>query len=86
TGQRPFDGSQFDIGLAVKICQGERPKFNSKTPNLYAYLANRCLHSVPSRRISILQVTQTINDWVTKLNTIPPQDPEEIDDSTELIK
>ncbi|RIA99841.1 kinase-like domain-containing protein, partial [Gigaspora rosea] len=33
TGQRPFDGQNFDIKLAVKICKGLKPEFAPGTPD-----------------------------------------------------
>ncbi|CAG8857136.1 11130_t:CDS:2, partial [Gigaspora margarita] len=34
-GKRPFDDEPFDIGLLLRICQGERPKCALGTPNHY---------------------------------------------------
>ncbi|CAG8689284.1 3467_t:CDS:1, partial [Dentiscutata heterogama] len=34
--QRPYDGQNFDIDLSIKICRGERPKFDSNIPKCYA--------------------------------------------------
>ncbi|RIB10239.1 kinase-like domain-containing protein [Gigaspora rosea] len=50
TGQRPFDGYQFDDELAVKICTGLRPGFAPGTPDCYIKLANQCMDSDPQKR------------------------------------
>ncbi|RIB17538.1 kinase-like domain-containing protein [Gigaspora rosea] len=41
TGQRPFDGYQFNEELAVKICIGLRPEFAQGTPECYIKLAEQ---------------------------------------------
>ncbi|CAG8827653.1 24470_t:CDS:1, partial [Dentiscutata erythropus] len=75
----PFDGDEFDIGLAVKICQGKRPEFRIKFPTIYDNLAKSCAHSDPSRRPNIAMVISTINDWIQALKASPAENLEETD-------
>ncbi|RIB26775.1 kinase-like domain-containing protein [Gigaspora rosea] len=50
TGQRPFDGQEFDTKLAVKICKGLKPEIAPGTPDCYIELANRCMNLDPQKR------------------------------------
>ncbi|RIB29934.1 kinase-like domain-containing protein [Gigaspora rosea] len=50
TGQRPFDGYQFNEELVVKICTGLRPEFAPGTPECYIKLAKQCMDSDPKER------------------------------------
>lgn len=42
TGLSPFRGESYDAPLALKICQGLRPKFQIKVPKLLEDLINQC--------------------------------------------
>ncbi|RIB09573.1 kinase-like domain-containing protein [Gigaspora rosea] len=68
TGQRPFDGHEFDHKLAFKICKrGLRPEFASGTPKCYIELAKKCMDSDPQKRPSALDVYKTIRGWHDKI-------------------
>ncbi|RIB12658.1 kinase-like domain-containing protein [Gigaspora rosea] len=75
TGQRPFDGQEFDQKLAVKICKGLRPEFAPGTPKCYIELAEKCMNSDPQKRPEAFEIRNTIADWL-----------EQIDYSTEINK
>lgn len=70
TGQRPFDGYDFGLGLAVKICRGLRPEFVSGTPDCYIKLAKQCTDSVPQKRPSASEVIGIINYWIDNITTL----------------
>ncbi|RIB23529.1 kinase-like domain-containing protein [Gigaspora rosea] len=57
TGQRPFDGYQFNEELAVKICIGLRPEFAQGTPECYIKLAKQCMEPDPKKRPNARQVS-----------------------------
>ncbi|RIB04062.1 kinase-like domain-containing protein [Gigaspora rosea] len=64
TGQRPFDGYQFNEELAVKICIGSRPEFAPGTPECYIKLAKQCMDSDPEKQPAAWQVFQELYKWV----------------------
>ncbi|RIB30491.1 kinase-like domain-containing protein [Gigaspora rosea] len=63
TGQRPFDGYQFNDELAVKICIGLRPEFAPGTPECYVKLAKQCMDSDPQKRPYAYKIRDILNDW-----------------------
>ncbi|RIB28626.1 kinase-like domain-containing protein [Gigaspora rosea] len=69
TGQRPFDGHEFDHKLAFKICKrGLRPEFAPGTPECYIELAKKCMDSDPQKRPSAFEVYHLIKeDWLKKI-------------------
>ncbi|CAG8813424.1 7828_t:CDS:1, partial [Cetraspora pellucida] len=44
TGQRAFDGYQFDNCLAIKIIRGLRPEIASETLDCYIEFAKECMN------------------------------------------
>ncbi|RIB25378.1 kinase-like domain-containing protein [Gigaspora rosea] len=50
TGQRPFDGRNFDLKLSVDICKGLRPEFAPETPNCYVELAKKYLRANKTKK------------------------------------
>ncbi|RIB25554.1 kinase-like domain-containing protein [Gigaspora rosea] len=63
TGQRPFDGCQFNDELAVKICFGLRPEFASGTPDFYIELAKQCMDSDPQKRPTAWNAYSKLQIW-----------------------
>ncbi|RIB25552.1 kinase-like domain-containing protein [Gigaspora rosea] len=63
TGQRPFDGCQFNDELAVKICFGLRPEFALGTPNCYIELAKQCMDPDPQKRPAAWIVNSKLGIW-----------------------
>ncbi|RIB06847.1 kinase-like domain-containing protein [Gigaspora rosea] len=61
TGQRPFDGCQFDDDLA--ICFGLRPEFAPGTPDCYIELAKQCMDSDPQKRPAAWEVYYKFDVW-----------------------
>ncbi|RIB06307.1 kinase-like domain-containing protein [Gigaspora rosea] len=51
TRQRSFDGYQFNIELALSICNGLRPKFALGTPEYYIELAKMCMDPNPKNSV-----------------------------------
>ncbi|RIA86955.1 kinase-like domain-containing protein, partial [Glomus cerebriforme] len=50
SGLPPHHDVSHDINLAIKICQGLRPRFNIKVPQLIVLLIKRCLDANPLNR------------------------------------
>ncbi|RIB04816.1 kinase-like domain-containing protein [Gigaspora rosea] len=70
TGQRPFDGHEFNVKLAVEICKrGLRPKFAPETPKCYIELAEKCMDSNPKKRPSAYNIYCNIDDWLNKISS-----------------
>lgn len=63
TGERPFDGYDFDISLAVKICNGLRPEFAQGTPDCYVKLAKQCMNHDPNERPTTSDILKKIEMW-----------------------
>ncbi|RIB19598.1 kinase-like domain-containing protein [Gigaspora rosea] len=63
TGQRPFDGHDFDLKLATKICKGLRPEIAPGTPDCYIELAKSCMDSDPKKRPSASDIQQSLEEW-----------------------
>lgn len=62
-GQRSYDGQNFDIDLSIKICRGERPKFDSSIPKDYVELAMRCMDSDPEKRPNGYHISKQLSEW-----------------------
>ncbi|RIA79189.1 kinase-like domain-containing protein, partial [Glomus cerebriforme] len=56
SGLPPYHDVSHDINLAMKICQGLRPRFNNKVPQLIVHLIKCCLDENPLNRPSASEV------------------------------
>ncbi|CAB4413158.1 unnamed protein product [Rhizophagus irregularis] len=52
-----------DEALAIKICQGLRPSFNIKVPQLILHTIKRCLDANPLTRPNAHELKSTIEKW-----------------------
>jgi hypothetical protein len=50
SGLPPYHDVCHDRNLAIKICQGLRPRFHIKVPQLIVRLIKRCLDANPLNR------------------------------------
>ncbi|RIA86158.1 kinase-like domain-containing protein [Glomus cerebriforme] len=73
SGLPPYHDVSHDENLAIKICQGLRPRFNIKVPQLIVHLIKRCLDANPLNRPTAKEITDIIDPWCFKF-----------DDQTEL--
>ncbi|GES73178.1 kinase-like domain-containing protein [Rhizophagus clarus] len=82
----PYYDTAHELCLALDICEGLRPEFNIKVPQLVLHLIKRCLDANPSDRPNAKELLRTIYEWVNELNKycIRMEDDELI--KTELIK
>ncbi|RIB05752.1 kinase-like domain-containing protein [Gigaspora rosea] len=69
TGQRPFDGQEFDHKLAIKICKGLRPEFASGTPDCYIELANQCMNLDPQKRPTANDLWNILEKWIINIES-----------------
>ncbi|EXX73378.1 Cdc15p [Rhizophagus irregularis DAOM 197198w] len=50
SGEPPFVDREYDMNLALAICNGQRPQIPEYTPEPYAKLMKRCWDPVPTNR------------------------------------
>ena len=67
SGLPPYHDVSHDNGLAIKICQGLRPTFNIKVPQLIVDLIKRCLDASPLNRPTAYEIWGIINSWYSDL-------------------
>ncbi|RIB07457.1 kinase-like domain-containing protein [Gigaspora rosea] len=67
TGQRPFDGRNFDLKLSVDICKGLRPEFAPETPNCYVELAKKCMDADLQKWPNAWVIYCKISDWLKNI-------------------
>jgi serine/threonine protein kinase len=63
SGLPPYHDVCHDENLAIKICQGLRPRFNIKVPQLIVHLIKRCLDANPLNRPTIYEITNILKSW-----------------------
>ncbi|GES73279.1 kinase-like domain-containing protein [Rhizophagus clarus] len=63
-----YNISTRDRILAVEICEGLRPEFNIKVPQLILHLIKRCLDADPLNRPSTSEISRTFHEWLTEFN------------------
>ncbi|GBB89085.1 hypothetical protein RclHR1_15760001 [Rhizophagus clarus] len=68
SGLPPYHDKSHDEKLAIKICKGLRPSFNIKVPQSTVYLIKRCLDADPSKRPTIEEIKEIINQWCYRPN------------------
>ncbi|GBB83871.1 hypothetical protein RclHR1_10530004 [Rhizophagus clarus] len=61
SGLPPFHDLSHDENLAIKICQGHRPRFNIMVPQLIVKLIKRCLDANPLKRPTTKEITKVIS-------------------------
>src|SRR3954454_23482761 len=64
SGLPPYHNLPHDEFLALKICQGLRPKFNNvKVPHLLENLIDQCLDADPLNRPTADELFSIVKDW-----------------------
>jgi serine/threonine protein kinase len=64
----PYCDVDHDEFLVLKICDGLRPRFNIKVPQLVLHLIKRCLDADPSNRPSANDLSRIFCEWKEDLN------------------
>ncbi|EXX58764.1 Tpk1p [Rhizophagus irregularis DAOM 197198w] len=59
----PYHDLSHEGNLAIKICQGLRPRFNIKVPELIIHLIKRCLDANPSERPTAYEIYKILRSW-----------------------
>ena len=62
-GSPPYHDVAHDEFLAVKICQGLRPKFNIKVPKLVEDIFKQCVDADPLKRPTAEYLHDKFNQW-----------------------
>ncbi|EXX54727.1 Cdc15p [Rhizophagus irregularis DAOM 197198w] len=63
SGLPPYHDMSHNNNLAIKICQGLRPRFNIKVPQSIVYLIKRCLDANPSNRPIAKTINEILSQW-----------------------
>ncbi|GBC04735.1 hypothetical protein RclHR1_05830013 [Rhizophagus clarus] len=61
SGLPPYHDVSHDYNLAIKICEGLRPRFNIKVPQLIVHLIKRCLDADPLNRPEAGDIKKTLS-------------------------
>jgi serine/threonine protein kinase len=67
SGLPPYHDKSHDDFLAIKICQGIRPRFNVKVPQLIVHLIKRCLDADPLNRPTAAEIKGILDKWKFEL-------------------
>ena len=59
----PFHDIKHDTQLALRICQGHRPKITKDTPPFYQNLMQKCWHSDPTQRPTAQEIFDLKTEW-----------------------
>jgi serine/threonine protein kinase len=86
TGLPPYYDVAHDEFLAMKICQGLRPKSNYKIPQLIFEIINRCWDADPSNRPKAIDLYELFHDLCRKINDINSVIYEQIKEANEINK
>jgi serine/threonine protein kinase len=68
SGLPPYHNLGHDNNLAIKICQGLRPRFNTKVPQLIVHIIKRCLDANPLDRPTAKEINDILRRWRCKPN------------------
>ena len=68
SGLPPYHNLSHDDFLALKICQGLRPKFNVKIPLLLENLIDQCLDADPLNRPTADELHDIVYNWWSEVN------------------
>lgn len=67
SGLPPYLDLDYDACLALKICDGQRPKFKFKIPQLLEDLINRCWDKDPNQRPTASELEVILNSWYSEV-------------------
>ena len=62
-GLPPYHDAAHDEYLGLKICQGLRPKFNIKIPQIIENIFKQCVDADPSKRPTAENLYEIFNQW-----------------------
>jgi serine/threonine protein kinase len=67
SGLPPYYNLAHNELLAIKICQGLRPRFNIKVPQSIVHLIKRCLDANPSNRPTADEISKILNQLINNI-------------------
>jgi serine/threonine protein kinase len=65
SGEVPFIDRDFDLHLALDVCDGVRPQIPEYAPKPYVTLMKRCWDPIPTNRPTAEELLNKFNDWLT---------------------
>src|SRR5437764_10655257 len=68
SGLRPHSDRDHDLFLCAKICEGLRPEFDIKVPQLILYLINECLDGNHLNRPTAYEIASRLHRWLNEIN------------------
>lgn len=68
SGSFPYPGLAYDEFLALKICQGLRPRFQIKIPQLLKDLIDRCWDTNVLSRPTTNELKKTLSYWLNEID------------------
>src|SRR5256885_13038784 len=63
SGLPPYHNVSHNMHLSLKICQGLRPRFDIKVPQLILHLIKQCLDASPLNRPTSNELRKSISHW-----------------------
>jgi serine/threonine protein kinase len=73
SGLPPYYDLSHDENLAIKICQGLRPRFEIKVPQLVVQLIKRCLDADQLNRPTAEEIIKILYEWQYESNLFQTQ-------------
>ncbi|CAB4380981.1 unnamed protein product [Rhizophagus irregularis] len=70
SGQPPFYGENYDVGLILEISQGHRETVVPDTPEEYVKIYTKCWDGEPDNRLTIYQVVDWLKEIIIKSSII----------------
>jgi serine/threonine protein kinase len=67
SGKPPFYNKKHDSDLALEICEGLRPEFGERTPEIYKKLANKCMNANSNQRPTSTQLSKILEFWYNSI-------------------
>jgi len=68
SGLSPYYNMVHNEYLALYICNGGRPRFNIKVPQLILHLIKRCLDANPLNRPTAKEIKEILSGWMNEIN------------------
>ncbi|EXX51993.1 kinase-like domain-containing protein [Rhizophagus irregularis DAOM 181602=DAOM 197198] len=84
SGIPPYNGIEHNEYLALKICEGLRPRFSINVPQLILHLIKRCLDANPLNRPDVKDLSKIFHEWLDEFKRHNREKTEST--KTELIK
>lgn len=68
SGLPPYYDTAHDIQLALAVCQGQRPQFQIKIPQLLEDLIKKCWDGDPAKRPAASELERILRSWQGEIN------------------